>query len=103
MSYKRVRVWDGSTWQQIGAQVPGLVEAQGLDSITLIDGVRTKGISFGDAVFTFTPLVFVQVTGTNHATITVDVDTLGFTVSAKGTGNETIEFNWFAIQANFSA
>jgi hypothetical protein len=101
MAYKRIRVWDGSVWQEIGAQVPSVVDASGSQSTSLITGARTLGVSFGFE-FSFTPLVFVQVTGTNHATVTVQVDTTGFTANLKGTGSESITFSWFAIQADFS-
>ena len=102
MAYKRIRVWDGSTWQQVGSQVPNVVQAAGTDSVILTAGTGSKGIPYGDVDFGVTPLVFVQVTGDKHATIAITADGAGFTVEAKGTGTDTINFNWFAIQANFS-
>lgn len=102
MAYKRIRVWDGSTWQQVGSQVPGILDASGNGSVTLSSGVGTIGLAYGDITFSFTPQVFVQVTGTNHATITVEADTVGFTVNAKGTGTDTITFDWFAVQSQIA-
>ena len=102
MAYKRIRVWDGSEWQQVGSEVPGVVDASGRGSVNLVAGAGSTALAFGSVVFTFTPLVFVQVTGTNNATIRVVHDTVGFTVYATGTGTDTITFDWFAVQTNFA-
>jgi hypothetical protein len=103
VAYKRIRVWDGQEWLQVGAQVPGIVDSSGSDSVTLsAGGSATKGISFGGTVFSFAPFVFVQVTGVNHATVAVTADAVGFTVDVKGAPNDTITFNWFAVQLAFS-
>lgn len=103
MTYKVIRVWDGSQWLQVGAQVPGVVDASGSNSIVLsAGGIGAKGISFGGTQYAFAPYVFVQVTGVNHATVAVTADTAGFTVEVKGEANDTITFNWFAVQVDFS-
>lgn len=99
MAYKRIRVWDGTQWQQVGSQVPSIFSATGSGTIALVNGAAEVALSF-DSQFALAPLVFVQVTGTNHATIAVDADTVGFTATIKGTGTDTITFNWFAVQAN---
>lgn len=102
MAYKRIRVWDGSEWLQVGSQVPGVVDASGRGTVTLTAGEGTVGIAFGTVVFTFVPLVFVQVTGANDATIRVVADTVGFTVYVTGTGTDTVTFDWFAVQTDFA-
>ena len=102
MAYKRIRVWDGSEWQQVGSQVPGVVDASGRGTVNLTAGEGSTALAFGTVVFSFVPLVFVQVTGTNDATIRVVADTVGFTVYATGTGTDTITFDWFAVQTDFS-
>lgn len=102
MSYKKISVWSGTEWQQVGAQVPSILDASGSGSVTLVAGAGAIGLTFGDIVFSFTPQVFVQVTGNKHATITVEADTVGFTVNAKGTGTDTITFDWFAVQSQIA-
>lgn len=99
MAYKRIRVWDGTQWQQVGSQVPSIVSATGNGSISLVNGAAEVALAF-DTQFAAAPLVFTQVTSVAHATISVDVDTVGFTASIKGTGTDAITFTWFAIQAN---
>lgn len=101
MAYKRIRVYDGSQWLQVGAQVPGIVDASGSGS-TVLDaaGVGTEGISFGGNAFAFAPYVFVQVTGVNHATVAVTSDTVSFTLDLKGEPNDTISYDWFAVQTD---
>lgn len=101
MAYKRIRVWDGSEWLQVGAQVPGVIDAYGSESTVLIGGARTLGVSFGFQ-FSSTPYVFVQVTGQNHANVTVEVDQTGFTAYLTGNDADAITFTWFAIQTDFS-
>ena len=102
MAYKRIRVWSGTDWEQVGSQVPGILDASGTGSVTLSAGLGTTALTYGDIVFSFTPQVFVQVTGTKHATITVQADTVGITVNAKGTGSDVITFNWFAVQSQIA-
>lgn len=102
MGYKRIRVWNGVAWEQVGSQVPGVVDASGRNEVTLVAGSGSKSIAYGAVSFAFIPLVFVQVTGNKSATITVEADTVGFTVNVKGTGTDTITFDWFAVQAEFS-
>jgi hypothetical protein len=99
MSYKRIRVWDGSTWQQIGAQIPQVLEAYGTGSVTLSSGTATTTINFAPATFVAAPLVFTQLRGSNNATIRVSaVTTTGFTVVVTGTGTDAVSFSWFAVQ-----
>ena len=103
MAYKRIRVYDGSDWLQVGAQVPGVVDSSGSGTVTLgAGGDGSTSISFGGTVYTFAPYVFVQVTGVNHATVAVTADTVGFTADVKGEPNDTITFQWFAVQTDFS-
>lgn len=103
MAYKIIRVYDGSDWLQVGAQVPGVVDSSGTGSIVLDGGGGgSTSIAFGGTVYTFAPYVFVQVTGINHATAAVTADTVGFTADFKGTAGDTITFSWFAVQVDFS-
>jgi hypothetical protein len=97
-TYKRVKVWDGTEWQYVGAQIPQAVEAYGSESQALTAGAATKAVTFTAGVFTSTPLVFTQVTGTKDATIRVTATSSGFTATLAGTGTDTITFDWFAIQ-----
>lgn len=97
-TYKRVKVWDGTTWQYVGAQIPQAVEAYGSESSTLTAGAATKAVTFTAGTFTSTPLVFTQVTGANSATIRVAATSSGFTATIAGTGTDTVTFDWFAIQ-----
>lgn len=102
MSYKRIRVWSGSEWLEVGAQVPGVVDASGSGQVVLdAGGAGSTSLSFG-SVFAVAPYVFVQVTGINHATVAVTPDTVGFTADVKGDPNDTITFQWFAVQVDFS-
>lgn len=104
MAYKRIRVWDGTEWLQVGAQVPGVVDASGVGTVTLNgSGDGTVSVAFGAGVtFSVAPLVFVQVTGTNFADSRVIPDTVGFTVHFKGTASQVITFSWFAVQVDFA-
>lgn len=97
-TYKRVKVWDGTEWQYVGAQIPQAVEAYGSETSTLSSGAATKAVTFTAGVFTSTPLVFTQVTGSKSATIRVTATSSGFTATIAGTGTDTITFDWFAIQ-----
>lgn len=98
MAYKRISVYDGSDWLQVGAQVPGVTDASGSGSVVLdAGGAGTTSIAFG-VTFAFAPYVFVQVTGVNHATVAATADTVGFTADVKGDPNDTITFQWFAVQ-----
>ncbi len=97
-TYKRVKVWDGTEWQYVGAQIPQAVEAYGSESTTLVSGAATETVTFATDTFTSTPLVFTQVTGSKSATIRVVATSTGFTATLAGTGTDTITFDWFAIQ-----
>ena len=97
-TYKRVKVWDGTEWQYVGAQIPQAVEAYGSESTALVSGAATETVTFATDTFTSTPLVFTQVTGSNSATIRVAATSTGFTATLAGTGTDTITFDWFAIQ-----
>lgn len=97
-TYKRVKVWDGTEWQYVGAQIPQAVEAYGSESTALISGAATETVTFATDTFTSTPLVFTQVTGSKSATIRVVATSTGFTATLAGTGTDTITFDWFAIQ-----
>lgn len=102
MAYKRIRVYDGSEWIEVGAQVPGVTDAVGSGQIVLsAGGTGQVAIPFG-LTFAFAPQVFAQVTGVNHATIAITADTVGFTADVVGTPNDTVTFDWFAVQADFS-
>ena len=102
MSYKRIRVWSGSEWLEVGAQVPGVADASGTGQVTLsAGGTGTTSLSFG-STFVVPPFVFVQVTGVNHATVAVTADTVGFTADIVGEANDVITFNWFAVQVELS-
>lgn len=97
MAYKKIRVWDGSDWLQVGAQVPGVTDASGTGTVTLsAGGTGTTSVAFG-TTFGFAPYVFTQVTGVNHATIAVTPDAVGFTADVKGEPNDVISFSWFAV------
>jgi hypothetical protein len=97
-TYKRVKVWDGTEWQYVGAQIPQAVEAYGSESTVLVSGAATETVTFAADTFTSTPLVFTQVTGSKSATIRVVATSTGFTATLAGTGTDTITFDWFAIQ-----
>lgn len=100
MSYKRIKVYDGTDWQLVGAQVPGVFDKIGSDTVTLVSGTATKEISFSPVSFPAAPFVYVQLTGSNNATIRVSATTTTtFTVVVTGTGTDTVTFNWFAIAA----
>jgi hypothetical protein len=102
MSYKRIRVWSGSEWLEVGAQVPGVVDASGTGTVTLgAGGTASTSLAFG-STFVFPPFVFVQVTGVNHATVAVTADAVGFTAEFVGEASDVITFNWFAVQVDFS-
>lgn len=104
MAFKRIRVYDGTDWVTVGAQVPGVTDAVGNGSVNLdASGEATSAPTYGGTVFNAVPLIFVQVTGVNHATVAVTPDTVGFTASFKGEPNDTITFDWFAVQADFGA
>ena len=101
MAFKRIRVYDGTEWLQVGSQVPGVTDAVGSGSVTLDGGGNgTVAPSYGGTVFNTAPLVFVQVTGVNQATVAVTPDTVGFTAELKGDPNDTITFDWFAVLAD---
>lgn len=97
-TYKRVKVWDGTEWQYVGAQIPQAVDAYGSETTSLTTGVGTKSVTFTAGTFSSTPLVFTQVTGANPATIRVSATSSGFTATIAGIGTDTITFSWFAIQ-----
>lgn len=100
MSFKRIRVYDGSEWIQVGSQVPGVTDAVGSGSITLdAGGNGTSAPTYG-TIFNTSPLVFVQITGVNQATVAVSPDTVGFTAEFKGEPNDTVTFDWFAVLAD---
>lgn len=96
MAYKQIKVWDGSTWQNVGAQVPAMVQAFGTDSITLSSGTGSKTITYTNP-FNTTPLVFVQITGSNNAQSRVSGTATNFTVTLTGTGTDVVTFSWFAV------
>lgn len=99
MSYKRIRVWDGTTWQQVGAQVPQVLEAYGSESVTLTAGTATETFSWLAGAFGEAPLVFTQLTGSADAVIRVtSVTEDNFSVVITGSGTDTITFSWFAVQ-----
>jgi len=101
MSFKRIRVYDGSEWIQVGSQVPGVTDAVGSGSVNLdASGNGTLAPSYGGTIFNTAPLVFVQVTGVNQATVAVTPDTVGFTAEFKGEANDEITFDWFAVLAD---
>lgn len=103
MAFKRIRVYDGAEWIQVGSQVPGVTDAVGSGSITLsAGGTATAAPSFNGTVFNTAPLVFVQITGVNHATVAVTPDTVGFTAEFKGEPNDVITYDWFAVLADLS-
>lgn len=99
MAFKRIRVYDGTDWLQVGSQVPGVADASGQGSVTLdANGDGTTSLGYGSGTtFNSTPYVFVQVTGVNHATVAVTPDTVGFTADVKGQPNDTVSFDWFAV------
>lgn len=97
-TYKRIKVWDGSTWQLVGAQIPQVLEAYGNSSVTLSSGTATTTITFTAGTFSDVPLVFTQVTGANSADIKLTATEDDFTVTVSGSGSDVITFNWFAIQ-----
>ena len=97
MSFKRIRVYDGTDWLQVGSQVPGVADASGQGSVDLdANGDGTASLGYG-TVFNSIPFVFVQVTGINHATVAITSDEFGFTADVKGGANDTISFDWFAV------
>jgi hypothetical protein len=99
MSYKRIRVWDGTTWQQVGAQVPQVLEAYGSETESLVSGAATITVTFAEGTFGEAPLVFTQLTGANSAVIRVtSVTDEGFSAAITGTGTDEISFSWFAVQ-----
>lgn len=98
-TYKSIRVWDGTEWVPVGAQVPQTLEAYGTQSVALTAGTATRSVTFTAGIFVSAPLVFTQLTGSNNATIRVSsVTTSGFSAVLTGTGAETITFSWFAVQ-----
>lgn len=100
MAFKRIRVYDGTDWLQVGSQVPGITDAVGSGSVTLDPGGSgTTTPSYG-TVFNTSPFVFVQITGVNQATVAVTPDTVGFTAEFKGEPNDEITFSWFAVLAD---
>jgi hypothetical protein len=97
-TYKRIKVYDGTTWQFVGAQIPQLLDAYGNGSAELVSGTATETVTFVEGVFIDAPLVFTQLTGTANATLRVsEVDENGFSVVITGTGTDTVTFNWFAV------
>jgi hypothetical protein len=98
-TYKSIRVWDGTAWLPVGAQVPQTLEAYGTQSVDLTAGAATRSVTFTAGTFISAPLVFVQLTGANNATIRVSsVTTSGFSAVITGTGTDTVTFSWFAVQ-----
>lgn len=98
-TYKRIKVYDGTTWQFVGAQIPQLLEAYGSASVELVAGTATESVVFAANTFIDAPLVFTQLTGTANATLRVSaVDEEGFSVVVTGTGTDTVTFSWFAVQ-----
>lgn len=98
MAFKRIRVYDGDDWLQVGSQVPGVADASGSGDVTLdANGEGSTSLGYGGTVFNSTPFVFVQVTGVNHATTAITADEFGFTLDVKGEANDTISFSWFAV------
>lgn len=97
-TYKRIKVWDGTNWQLVGAQIPQVLEAYGTEAVTLDSGAATETFTFPEGTFSAVPLVFTQLTGSNAATISVAATEDDFTATISGSGSDEITFNWFAVQ-----
>jgi hypothetical protein len=101
MSAKQGYVWDGSTWQALGTQVPSAPFSQkfGSDSVVVTTDPGTKTITFPSSSFTAAPLVFLQITSTGGGSLVVSAATsTTFTVTVKGVTSTTVTFNWYAVQ-----
>jgi hypothetical protein len=98
MSYKVIKVWDGSTWQDVGAQVPSYTLTD-VGSETLSSGATTKAVTFTSTEFTSAPKIFLQVTGTVDANLRVtSPSTTGFTAAVTSAPGSNVTFNWMAVQ-----
>lgn len=101
MAAKQGYIWDGSTWQPLGTQVPTAPFSQkfGNDSVVVTTDPGTKTISFPASSFTATPVVFLQLTSTTGGSLVVSATTsTDFTVTVKGVTSTTVTFNWYAVQ-----
>lgn len=99
-TYKAIKVYDGSEWQNVGARVPQVLEAYGSESVTLVGTSGSDSVTFTSGLFATTPLVFLQLTGTEDAVLRLSsVSSTGFTASISNADSDaTVTYSWFAIQ-----